>query len=437
MRKSLTRQALCLATALCLLLSIAPVSARAATQDEIDQLQRQKEQLQVQRNEKQAVVDELEAQHAQVVEQKQAMDERNYYALQQLQINSEQIELYSQMIAEKGKEVDQARELEENQLQRYRARVRAMEERGSLGFLALVLDASNLGELLTIIDDVGEIMEYDRTLEDDYIAARENTESVLAEYEAYKAEIEGKQAELRSEQQELEGQIEEATLLIYELVTSIDSESEELDALNASINAAQHEIDVLVAELERQRAEEEAVRRKAEEEAAAAAGGGNNGGENSEGSSGGGEAAGNATVQSTGSFIWPVPSCTYITSRYGPRYHPVTGAYQSTHAGLDIGASHGATIVAADSGVVSLAGVNGGYGNCVMINHGNGYYTLYGHMSSIAVSEGQAISQGDTVGYVGSTGVSTGPHCHFEIRVNGATTDPAPWFGGLTYAPDA
>ena len=93
--------------------------------------------------------------------------------------------------------------------------------------------------------------------------------------------------------------------------------------------------------------------------------------------------------------------------------------------------------MAADGGTVTTAGVKGGYGNCVMIDHGNGYYTLYGHMSSIAVSLGQAVSKGDTVGYVGSTGVSTGPHLHFEIRVNGVCTDPAPWFSGLTYASGA
>ena len=177
----------------------------------------------------------------------------------------------------------------------------------------------------------------------------------------------------------------------------------------------------MVAELERQRREEEERRRQ--EEAA-----------NNPGGSGGG---GGGTATGTGSFGWPVPSCTYITSKFGPRYHPVTGAYQSTHTGLDIGASHGATIVASDGGTVTTAGVKGGYGNCVMIDHGNGYYTLYGHMSSIAVSVGQSVSKGDTIGYVGSTGVSTGPHCHFEIRVNGVCTDPAPWFSGLTYAPDA
>ncbi len=104
---------------------------------------------------------------------------------------------------------------------------------------------------------------------------------------------------------------------------------------------------------------------------------------------------------------------------------------------MDIGCQYGDTISASDSGVVSLAGVNGGYGNCVIIDHGNGYYTLYGHMSSIAVSEGQTVSQGQTVGYVGSTGVSTGPHLHFEIRNSSGAIDFNGWFGGLTYAPDA
>ena len=89
--------------------------------------------------------------------------------------------------------------------------------------------------------------------------------------------------------------------------------------------------------------------------------------------------------------------------------------------------------MAAESGDVILASYSGGYGNCVMINHGNGIVTLYGHMQSIAVGYGQHVTKGQTIGYVGSTGVSTGPHCHFEIRVNGAQTDPAPYFSGLTY----
>ena len=404
-----------------LALGALPVQARAVTQSEIDALKEERDKIAQQKAAQQAIVDDLEAQHASVLERKLAMDERNAYTLEQMELNKQEIVLYDQMIEEKAQEVVEAKRLEDEQLERYRTRVRSMEENGNYGFLALILKATDLGEFLTAIDDIGEIMESDRQLEDEYIAAREHTEQVKADYEAYKAELEAKQEKLRAEQIELQKQIDEATELIAQLMEDIEGNSEELAKLQEAQDATQKEIDEMVAELERQRREEEERRRQ--EEAA-----------NNPGGSGGG---GGGTATGTGSFGWPVPSCTYITSKFGPRYHPVTGAYQSTHTGLDIGASHGATIVASDGGTVTTAGVKGGYGNCVMIDHGNGYYTLYGHMSSIAVSVGQSVSKGDTIGYVGSTGVSTGPHCHFEIRVNGVCTDPAPWFSGLTYAPDA
>ena len=405
-----------------LALGALPVQARAVTQSEIDALKEERDKIAQQKAAQQAIVDDLEAQHASVLERKLAMDERNAYTLEQMELNKQEIVLYDQMIEEKAQEVVEAKRLEDEQLERYRTRVRSMEENGNYGFLALILKATDLGEFLTAIDDIGEIMESDRQLEDEYIAAREHTEQVKADYEAYKAELEAKQETLRAEQIELQKQIDEATELIAQLMEDIEGNSEELAKLQEAQDATQKEIDEMVAELERQRREEEERRRQ--EEAA-----------NNPGGSGGGGGGGTAT--GTGSFGWPVPSCTYITSKFGPRYHPVTGAYQSTHTGLDIGASHGATIVASDGGTVTTAGEKGGYGNCVMIDHGNGYYTLYGHMSSIAVSVGQSVSKGDTIGYVGSTGVSTGPHCHFEIRVNGVCTDPAPWFSGLTYAPDA
>ena len=106
---------------------------------------------------------------------------------------------------------------------------------------------------------------------------------------------------------------------------------------------------------------------------------------------------------------------------------------------MDIGAGYGSSVVASDSGTVILADVNGGYGNCIMIDHGNGYYTLYGHLSGYAVSYGQSVSQGQTIGYVGDTGWATGPHLHFEIRQGSTCLDPeaVAGFSGLTYAPDA
>ena len=419
--KSLLALILSVVTVLSLVLGALPTRAYAVTQSEIDALKKERDKIAEQKAAQQAIVDELEAQHADVLERKLALDERNAFTLEQMELNEQEIALYDQMIEEKAREVDDARALEEQQLERYRTRVRAMEENGNYGFLALVLNAGSLGELLTAMDDIGEIMESDRRLEDEYIAAREHTEEVKAEYEAYKAELEAKQATLRAEQVELQRQIDEATDLINQLLEDIEGNAEELAKLQAAQDEAQKEIDQKVAELERQRAEEEERRRQ---EAAA-----NN-------PSGGGGGSSGGSVTGTGSFTWPCPSCTYITSRVGYRWHPVSGQWKY-HSGLDIGAAYGASIVAADGGTVTIAGLNGGYGKCVMIDHGNGYYTLYGHMSSIAVSVGQSVSKGETIGYVGSTGVSTGPHLHFEIRQGTTILDPENWFTGLTYAPDA
>ena len=135
-----------------------------------------------------------------------------------------------------------------------------------------------------------------------------------------------------------------------------------------------------------------------------------------------------------GNLVWP-SYCTYITSRQGPRIHPVTGEFKN-HGGTDIGASYGTAIWAADSGTVvrSSDGWNGGWGNYVMINHGNGMQTLYAHMSSRAVSVGQTVSRGQVIGYVGSTGMSTGAHLHFEMYVNGSKVDPETRYPGISFS---
>ena len=127
-------------------------------------------------------------------------------------------------------------------------------------------------------------------------------------------------------------------------------------------------------------------------------------------------------------MTWPCPSCRIITSEYGWRLHPTLG-YEKLHTGMDIGASYGAKIIAAKSGKVITATENRAYGKYVVIDHGGGICTLYAHQSSLAVSAGQSINEGDTVGYVGSTGYSTGPHLHFEVIVNGKTTNPRNYVG--------
>ena len=423
--KRKTRTLLCLAVSLCLLLCAAPLQAAAVKQEDIDALKAQRDAIEARRLEKQAVVDQLEADQANVLEQKRALDERNLYTYQQIQINNEEIALYDEMIAEKEEELLGAQKLEQEQLERYRARVRAMEENGTLNYLAMILKANNLGELLSAIDDIGEIMQSDRKLEDAYIQARENTEEVKAEYEEYRAEVNGKQDALRREKVQLEAELEEAGQLLLSIQEDLENHQAEYDAIIAEEERTEAAIDKLVAQLEAERAE--AARRAAEEAAAQAVtqGGG--------GSSGGG---GGGYASATGSFIFPVASYVYISSRFGERVHPITGELKN-HNGMDIASNMGTTVYAADGGQVVLAEWYGGYGNCIMIDHGNGYKTLYGHLSAIGVSEGQSVSQGAVIGAVGSTGNSTGPHLHFEVYANGSRIDPEQFYSGLVFSPDA
>ena len=138
-------------------------------------------------------------------------------------------------------------------------------------------------------------------------------------------------------------------------------------------------------------------------------------------------AAGNA-IAPTGSLRWPVDSGS-ISARVGPRTHPVFG-YASCHTGVDVAAPSGTPVLAAASGTVADITSGGAYGNAVLIAHGDGLTTFYAHLSSVAVQVGRQVDKGQSVGGIGSTGWSTGPHLHFETRINGSAYDPLGWFGG-------
>lgn len=407
---------ICAFLAFALIFTLAlPLTAHAVSEEELEQLKAERDALVKQRQTQQAVVNDLKNRQAGALEIKKALDERNTYTLWQIQLTQQEIELYNHMIEEKNMEVEDALKLELDQLAKYRSRVRAMEENGNLGFLAFLLDSSDLGEFLTAVDDVGEIMESDRELEDAYIEARENTEAVRAEYEEYKAGIEVIKQDLEGQQAQLEAELDEANQLINQLSSDIESNAAILAEFAAAEQQAETDVANMVIALEKKRQAEAA----AAAAAAAAAGGGGSGG----------------AVLSGGSFIWPASS-NYITSRFGLRIHPITGQ-QKSHTGIDIGAGAGTNVLAAAPGVVTMASWNGGYGNCVMIDHGNGYQTLYAHMSSISVANGAAVSAGTVVGLVGSTGVSTGPHLHFEIFASGSRVDPEQFFSGLSFSESA
>lgn len=394
MRKKTNRlklPALLLALSVIASLTALPLPARAVTQSQIDELEDKRDELRDKMDSAQADIDATKGEHADALAQKAALDAQNELKRQDIELIDEQISVYTRLVEQKQKEADDAQTLADEQIARYRSHIRAMEENGSYTYITLIFGSKSLSELMSNLDVIGEIMESDKRLYDDYNAARDNAAAARTEYEETITALDSKQKELEEQKAALEKEIEAASQVIAALENDIAEYKRVYDEFAAQEAELGESIDDLIAALERQQ-----------------------------------QLNSQTAIVGTGSYIWPLPGYS-PGSAYGWRMHPVYHEMRF-HSGEDIGAPQGTAILAADSGSVILASYNGGYGNCVMINHGGGRVTLYGHMSSIAVSYGQNVTQGDVIGYVGSTGVSTGPHLHFEVRVDGATTDPKSYF---------
>lgn len=400
MNRKVVRSVICVLLALIFVISLMtaliPTNASAASQSEINRLTQQRKELQAKQQEQQKTINSLRSKKASVVDQKAALDKENDLAQQEIELVKEQITAYDQQIEDKGVELEAAKQEEEAQTVRFRSCVRHLEEYGQMSYIAILLEATSLSDLLARMDMVGEVIAYNKQVQADMTAAREKVETVKAELEDARTELQDKQSELETKQVALQQKVSEANALLASLESDINAYKSVHDQYEQQQKNVQSQIDKQVEELRRQ----EEVNKN------------NNPGYDP------GKANG-----STGTMMWPCPSCHYITSQFGWRYHPIYQT-QKYHSGVDIGASYGATIVAADGGTIITAGSVSGYGNCVVINHGNGITTLYGHMSSIAVSVGQKVSKGQTIGYVGSTGNSTGPHLHWEVTVNGVRQNP-------------
>ena len=397
--------AMALVMTMSVMFSMMSVSAFAVTQSEIDSLRSQKSQLSSQKNQVQSTINSLQGQQGDLISLKNALDEKNAITVKQILNLNEQIELHTQLIEQKTVEVEEAQKTADEQLEKYKVRVRAMEEAGRYNYFEVLFGANSIGEFLSLIDDIGDIMRSDKELENSYRQSVTDLKAVKTEYEEAKTEMEDTKAELEDLKVQQEADIQEATAVIASLQSDINAKSGVLGQLTEQEKQLNADIQNKVNELNRQQEQNKPQPNPG----------------------GGGSAVG------TGNLVWP-SYCTYITSRQGPRTHPVTGEYKN-HGGTDIGASYGSAIYAADSGTVvrSADGWNGGWGNYVMIDHGNGMQTLYAHMSSRAVSVGQTVSRGQTIGYVGSTGMSTGPHLHFEMYVNGSRIDPQTRYPGVSF----
>ncbi len=271
------------------------------------------------------------------------------------------------------------------------ARLRNMYKNGSIGFVDVLMESGSFTEFLTNLDMVERIYEGDQEVLDELQKAYD-------EIDAKKKKVETLQAELKDSKEVAETEMKTVETQKAKIAASNEETEKMLDDLN-------DEADAITAKI------------KAEEEARKAAAANSSGGSGSSGGSSGSSSSGS----SGGKLSWPCSGT--ITSEQGWRIHPIFG-YMKYHSGMDIGVAYGTPIKAAASGTVIMASWYGGYGYCVIIDHGNGLSTLYGHNSSLHVSYGQKVSRGQTIASAGSTGNSTGPHCHFEVRVNGNVTNP-------------
>lgn len=279
-------------------------------------------------------------------------------------------------------------------------RVRAIYMHGQLNYLEVILGANSFSDFANRV----ELLK--RVIRSDY--------NLILEIQKQKAAIEAKKAQLEEDKRQLDALAAEAEKTRQEIAKKKAEQQKVLDAAKSNKAAAAQMEQDLNAQLasvrnliQRRLAAAEAARQAAQQQAASDDEGGGGSDDN--------------YVQGTGAMGWPCSGP--ITSPFGYRTHPIFGT-TIFHAGIDIGVDYGTPIHAADSGVVVYSGWISGYGNAVIIDHGGGISTLYGHNQSLAVSEGQSVSKGSVIAYAGSTGNSTGPHCHFEVDVNGSPVNP-------------
>lgn len=296
------------------------------------------------------------------------------------------IERLQQQIDVKTTELEAAEEALEQKEEEFALTVRTTYEQGDSSYLQVLLNSTSFSDLLSRMEIITAIME--------------DNKKTVAEYTAAKEDIEQKKEELQATQDSQKEYQENLSYKVDELAASEAEQAALAESIEAYKAESEAEYDRISSEMQEVSSQIAAL------SAQSAASGG---------------------VPYSGTFVWPTPSCTTTSSVYGYRVHPIYGTVKF-HAGEDIPASYGAEILAAASGTVTTAGWVSGYGNYTVIDHGGGTMTAYGHQSSIIVSVGQYVEQGQVIGYVGSTGNSTGPHLHFEVYQNGSTVDPKSFF---------
>ena len=344
----------------------------------------------------------LESQKLSVQEEMDTVDKAMSSLQAEMDAAKADLESINAALEKSRKDLEEATTKRDQQFDLLGKRLKYLQQKGSSGYLEILLEAEGFQDLFLRMHYVNDIMEYDR--------------EILDELQAIQKTIQEKTKQIEEEQKAQKELVKLYDEKYAEMEKVLEEKKAKIAAYKKDMNKYQQLIDA------NKKADQEVLNQLARQQSPS------------------GSSRHQVSIQhddtvyptGSGSMGWPVPSrsasSSSLSSGFVNRRNPVTGR-QESHSGYDIPAGYGAAIVAAESGTVTYAGWMNGYGNTVMIDHGNGLSTLYGHNSSLTVSKGQTVQRGQTIAKCGSTGMSTGNHCHFSVLQNGAYVNPASYLG--------
>ena len=353
------------------------------TENNTVDLQTQRSDLQNQLNEANGQLNDVQSNLSENLQQVEKLDDRIETAQQELAEQESKITELKESIEEIETQLNSVTEKYNKQVELFKKRMVAIYMAGETQYLDVLLKSSSLSDFISSYYLISQLTEIDENLLNDLESKKKTMDLSRQKLENEKKEL----ATIIENQTRTTRTLQNTKKMRENFIAKLSDDEKNLQAKIDEINKQYEEVNQQILALAQN---------------------------------------GIDTAYIGGELAWPVPGYTRITSKYAMRVHPITGQYK-LHTGVDIGAPLGANFVAANDGVVVKAGLNAAYGNMVIIDHGGGISTLYAHGSEILVEVGQTVKRGDPILKVGSTGYSTGPHAHFEVRINGVTTDPLPY----------
>lgn len=350
---------------------------------------------------------------------KELYDNMHYIYVDQLEALMSQRTLFEEELEECKKEAERLQKEYEQSYENFLGLLRMTYEEGSASYIAILLGAEDLGDLLARIERVSGMIGYNKRLMKRVDEARAELDAKKAELEESKNKIDEAAANINAKEAELEALDEKNAALLAALETEIKNDKTTADRIKSEQEAANDEFDKLVAQMiaeeeERLRKIDEELKKKELEEQ-----------ERQRLENEKAEQEAIERENSTSEWLWPLPTQhKRITSYFDEKRNLTEIGYKDTHGGMDIAAPNKTPIYAVKAGRVIYAGVASGYGNCVMINHGDGVVSVYGHASKLLVSVGDTVKKGETIALVGLTGITTGYHLHIEFRYNNRRVEP-------------